>query len=139
MEQIVRVQRIVGDGVAEVIRVRESACSGDCHQCSGCGAAQETIQFRANDPIGVDPGDLVVVSTKSAPLLGATAVLYMVPLALFYVGFYLGSLLGSGALGGCIAFVLGIALAVLYDRKVLSKKRIEYTITGYAEIPEKRG
>lgn len=139
MEQKVRVHRVLGDGVAEVIRVRESACSGDCHQCSGCGAAQETIRFRAVDPIGVSQGDLVVVSTQSAPLLGAAAVLYMVPLALFYVGFYVGALLGSGALGGGIAFALGIALAVLYDRKVLSKKRIEYTITGYAEIPEKRG
>lgn len=139
MEQTVRVQRVFGDDIVEVVRVRESACSGDCHQCSGCGAAQETIRFRAFDPIGVSRGDRVVVSTKSAPLLGAAAVLYMVPLALFYVGFYLGALLGSGALGGCIAFALGIAGAVLYDRKVLSKKRIEYTITGYAEIPEKRG
>lgn len=139
MEQQVRVRRVFDDGTAEVIRVRESACSGDCHQCSGCGAAKETIEFRVRDPIGVLPGDVVIVQTKSAPVLRAAAILYLIPLALFYVGFYLGALLGSGALGGCLAFVLGIALVVLYDRKVAGKEKTEYTITGYAEIPEKRG
>ncbi|MBQ7345897.1 MAG: SoxR reducing system RseC family protein [Oscillospiraceae bacterium] len=139
MEQQVRVRRVFDDGTAEVIRVRESACSGDCHQCAGCGAAKETIKFRVRDPIGVLPGDVVIVQAKSAPVLRAAAILYLIPLALFYVGFYLGALLGSGALGGCLAFALGIALVVLYDRRVASKEKTEYTITGYAEIPEKRG
>jgi hypothetical protein len=33
---------------------------------------------------------------------------------------------------GCVAFVLGIVLAALYDRKVASKKETVYTITGYS-------
>ena len=40
MEQIVRVRRLLENGNAEVVHVRESACSGDCHKCSGCGAAK---------------------------------------------------------------------------------------------------
>ena len=43
MEQIVRVKEVYPDGSAQVIHVRESACSGDCHKCSGCGAAKESI------------------------------------------------------------------------------------------------
>ena len=40
MEQIVRVHRLRDDGRADIILVRESACSGDCHKCSG-GVAQK--------------------------------------------------------------------------------------------------
>lgn len=139
MEQEVRVRRVFGNGTAEVIHVRESACSGDCHQCSGCGAAKETVEFLVDDPIGVSPGELVTIRSESAPVLGAAAMLYVLPLVLFYVGYYVGALLGSGALGGCLAFALGIGLAVVYDRTVARKKRPVYTITGYATIPEKRG
>ena len=38
MEQLVRVKETFDDGTAMVIHVRESACSGDCHKCPGCGA-----------------------------------------------------------------------------------------------------
>ena len=40
MEQIVRVREVRPDGMATVIHFRQSACSGDCHQCSGCGASK---------------------------------------------------------------------------------------------------
>ena len=53
MEQSVRVKRLLPDGMAEVIRVRESACSGDCHKCSGCGAAQQNLLLTARNPIGI--------------------------------------------------------------------------------------
>ena len=36
------------------------------------------------------------------------------------------------ALGGCLGFVLGIALVVVYDRKVVKKSNLGYTITAYA-------
>lgn len=139
MEQIVQVCKVLPNNTAQVLRVRESACSGDCHKCSGCGASSEVIRLTVDDPIGVAPGDMVTIWSESAPVLGAAAVLFVLPLVLFYVGFYLGALLGGGALGGGIGFGLGLALAVVYDRLVVSKKRTTYTITGYANIPQKRG
>ncbi len=139
MEQVVKVCRVFDNGTAQVLRTRESACSGDCHQCSGCGAAKEEIRLTVEDPIGVAPGDMVTIWSESAPVLGAAAVLFVLPLLLFYVGFYLGAVLGAGALGGGIGFGLGLAAAVVYDRKILSKKKTTYTITGYAHVPEKRG
>ena len=51
MEQVVRVRETFEDGTALVIHVRESACSGDCHKCSGCGAAKETVLIKAKNPI----------------------------------------------------------------------------------------
>ena len=46
MQQLVRVRQTHEDGTATVIHVRESACSGDCHKCSGCGAAKAISEDR---------------------------------------------------------------------------------------------
>jgi len=134
MTQLVRVQKLFEDGTAQVVHVRQSACSGDCHQCSGCGAARETLLLIAENPIGAQPGELVVIASRSGPVLAAAAVLYLVPLVLFFAGYLLGSLQwGRGPLTACIAFALGIAISVLYDRKVAKKRKPVYTITGYAQ------
>lgn len=132
MEQRVRVQKLNPDGTAQVVHIRESACSGDCHKCSGCGAAQQTMVLTAKNPIGADVGDQVIIHSKSGPVLAAAAMFYMVPLGLFIAGYLAGSLLWDrGGLVGCIAFVLGIVLATWYDRRVAQKQKTEYTITGY--------
>ena len=133
MEQLVRVKETHNDGTAVVIHVRESACSGDCHKCSGCGAAKEAVLFDAANPIGAKRGDLVKVESATGPVLKAAVVLYVIPLILFFLGYYLGDkYLGMGALIGGLGFVLGIGLVVLYDRKVVKKQNIGYTITAFA-------
>jgi positive regulator of sigma E activity len=142
VEQLVRVQKCNDDGTAQVIHVRQSACSGDCHKCSGCGAAQETLLFTAANPIGARPGQVVTIRSESGPVLLAGAVLYMMPLVLFFLGYLiLEAAWGLGALGGIGAFVLGILLATLYDRRVVARKKTVYTITGFGhmtpEFPEK--
>ena len=117
-----------------VLHVRESACSGDCHKCSGCGAAKETLLIRASNPIGAEKGDLVVIRSETGPVLKAAAMLYMVPMVLFFAGYLLGDAWqGRGVLCGILGFALGIALAVVYDRKVVKKQKPTYTITGYAQ------
>ena len=133
MEQIVRVHRLHPDGRADIILVRESACSGDCHKCSGCGAAKESILFKAQNPIGAGRGDLVNVRSETGPVLKAAVVLYMLPLVLFFAGYALGAALKlPGALFGGLAFVLSIVLIVMYDRHLAKKDNTIYTITDYA-------
>ena len=133
MEQIVRVKSVTADGKAQVLHVRESACSGDCHKCSGCGAAKEAIILVADNPIGAAVGDFVKISSDSAPVLRGAAVLYMMPLVLFFLGYFLGAALWDmGALVGGLAFVLAIALVIAYDRLVAAKNQTVYTITGFA-------
>ena len=133
MEQLVRVKRAYPDGTADVLVVRESACSGDCHKCSGCGAAKETLVFTAKNAIGARSGDIVKVESATGPVMKAATVLYVIPLVLFFLGYYLGTLPGNfGALGGCLGFVLGIAIVVIYDRKVGKRNDLGYTITAYA-------
>lgn len=137
MQQLVHVKAINSDGTAQVIRVRESACSGDCHKCAGCGAQQQTMVFEAVNAIGAKPGDKVTVESASGPVLAAAAVLYMVPIVLFFLGYFLGEILwGFGVLAGGVSFAAGIVLAAVYDRTVARKKKTVYTITGYSsEIP----
>ncbi len=133
MTQQVRVLKCNEDGTAEVIHTRQSACSGDCHKCSGCGAAQESLKLTARNPLGAQPGDTVTVESESGPVLAAAAMLYMMPLVLFFLGYLAGSLLwAQGALTAGICFGLGIVGAVVYDRLVLKKKAPVYTITGFA-------
>ena len=132
MEQLVRVRKCFADGTAQVLHVRQSACSGDCHKCSGCGAAQEALLFVADNPVGAKPGDLVRVESATAPVLKAAVVLYVLPLVLFFLGYSLGQQLELGALFGCLGFALGVAGVVLYDRKVVRRQNIGYTITAFA-------
>lgn len=131
MQQQVRVLSSNPDGSAQVVCVRQSACSGDCHKCSGCGAVEQAMIFTARNPIGARPGDVVNVESATGPVLKAAVVLYMLPLVLFIAGYLVGMQwqLG-GALGG-LAFALGIGLAIAYDRLVMRKKNTEYTITGF--------
>ena len=86
------------------------------------------------NPIGAQPGDMVILQSQTGPVLLAAAVLYMLPLVLFFAGYAaVAAMGGNGALGGCLAFMLGLALAIGYDRLVLKKKKTVYTIIGFAQ------
>ena len=133
MEQIVRVHRLHSDGRADIILVRESACSGDCHKCSGCGAQKETMIVTAENPIRAEVGDFVTLSSDTASVMKAVVAVYLMPLVLFFAGYALGHILGfSGGWFGALGFVLGIAFAVWFDRRTAKKGETVYTITGYA-------
>ena len=119
--------------MAEVVRIRESACSGDCHKCSGCGATKQTMLFTAHNPIGAQPGDTVVVESDTATVLKGAALLYGLPLVTFLAGYILGeNLWGLGIQVSILGFVLGMLPIKLYDRH-LAKKETVYTIKAYAE------
>ena len=135
MEQTVKVRRLLPNGMAEVMRVRESACSGDCHKCAGCGATQQTMLFAAHNPIGARPGDLVVVRSDTGMVLKGAVLLYMLPLLTFLAAYITGEILWSrGILVGILGFALGMMPIKLYDRH-LAKKGTVYTIEAFAEKP----
>ena len=130
MQQTVKILSCNADGTAKVACLRQSACSGDCHKCSGCGVVEQTMLFEARNPIGARPGEMVIVESESAPVLKAAAVLYMLPLALFIAGYLLGMQWNLGGLIGALAFALSICIIIAYDRLVMKKKNTVYTIIG---------
>ena len=132
MEQIVKVHTCNADGTAQVLCLRQSACSGDCHKYAGCGAVEQKVLFTARNPIGARPGDMVRVRTESGPVLLGAAVLYLVPLVLFLAGYLTAdSVWDLGIAGGLAGFVLGLLIATLYDRCVTRKRKPQYTIIGF--------
>ena len=76
---------------------------------------------------------MVIVSSASAPVLKAAAVLYILPLLLFLAGYIGGMCLGGlGGWLGALGFGLGIGCVVAYDRHAAKKIETVYTITGFA-------
>lgn len=134
MEQTVKVVKCNEDGTARVVCTRESACSGDCHKCAGCGAVTQTLYLTARNPIGASLGDVVIIHSSSAPVLAAAALLYILPLVLFLGCYVLGQFLWSQGLwlglGGCL---LSLLIVIGYDRLILKKREIQYTIIGYSQ------
>ena len=75
----------------------------------------------------------MVLRSETPPVLKAAAVLYMMPLMLFFGGYTLAAVLNiSGPLCGGLAFALSIVLIILYDRRMAKRDKNIYTITGYA-------
>lgn len=141
MEQLVRVQKVLEDGTAQVALIRQSACSGDCHKCTGCGAVGQTLTLIAQNPLGAAEGERVIIRSDTAPVMKGALVLYILPLVLFFLGYAMGATFGWGALIGGLAFALGMVGVVVYDRKISAKEKSVYTIIGYAvtDNREKRG
>ena len=119
------------DGTAQVLCLRQSACSGDCHKCAGCGAVEQKLLITAQNPIGAKPGETVRLRSESGPVLLGAAILYLIPLFLFLTGYLLLYNRDLGFWGGLAGFAIGVLLAVVYDRKVAKKKKPQYTIVGY--------
>lgn len=92
------------------------------------------------NPIHAAVGDVVTISSSSRTVLISAVVLYMIPVLLFFVGYFAGLRFSAlKELAGCVGFLFGIAFAVIYDRKVLAKKKESYVITGFAQNYELEG
>ena len=139
MESLARVRKINDDGTAQVIPVGDPFCAADCSRCCGCAADADQNILLAHNPIGAKAGELVKLRTASAPVWRAALVLYVLPVVLFFAGYPIGRIIWSrGAPAGCAALLVGIGIAIIYDRLVAAKKKPVYTIIGYPDemLPE---
>ena len=132
MTQIATVERIVNASYAEISVPRKSACGHDCEECAGCGVSGAAVRARALNPIAAQPGQKVVVESSTREMLGIVAVVYLIPVVLFLIGYVAMTLLGAAvavqytvAIAG---FVLGIAAAILYDRRLRAQGGLTFTI-----------
>mgnify|MGYP000892611275 CR=1 FL=1 len=131
MTQIATIEKLLDAGHAEIAVARQSACGHDCAECAGCGVSAAPVYARASNPIGARPGQKVVVQSSTKNILGITLLVYMVPVALFFLGYFLtvsflppaGRYTAAG-----LAFVLGMVPAALYDRRLRRRGGMEFTI-----------
>ncbi len=131
MRQRATIESVSGT-VAVVSVRRESACSGDCHSCAGCGAVAQTLQVCGDNLIGAKPGDRVYIDSSTAVVLWAAVLVYMAPLLGFFAGYFMGLGLWSTGIWGAPGFVLGWIPALIYNRR-LKKRPPTYTIVGFVE------
>ena len=130
MTQIATVEKILDAGFVEISVPRKSACGHDCEECAGCGMTGAAIHARASDPVGVKPGDKVVVQSETKKLLGVVALVYLLPVVAFLLGYFL-----SEGLAEKVRYIIAIAAAaaaflpsIFYDRYAKRHGVLTYTI-----------
>lgn len=135
MEQQAQVIRIVSDTVARVAVKRKSACSGDCHTCHGCPHPDEIVMVDADNFVGARKGDDVIVRSDTGRVLKLAAMLYLMPMVLFFLGYFLtpGEEGARLAVGGA-AFVVGILICVWVSRGMKkNNKEMHFAIVEVLE------
>ena len=130
MTEIATVEKILDAGFVEISVPRKSACGHDCEECAGCGMTGAAIHARASDPVGVKPGDKVVVQSETKKLLGVVALVYLLPVVAFLLGYFL-----SEGLAEKVRYIIAIAAAaaaflpsIFYDRYAKRHEVLTYTI-----------
>ena len=130
MTQIATVEKILDAGFVEISVPRKSACGHDCEECAGCGMTGAAIHARASDPVGVKPGDKVVVQSETKKLLGVVALVYLLPVVAFLLGYFLPE-----GLAAKLRYIIAIAAAaaaflpsIFYDRYAKRHEVLTYTI-----------
>lgn len=129
MKQIATVTGILHEHLAEVTVVRRSACAHDCENCSGCGAKTASITVRARCDFPLAVGDTVELYSDNR-VLGYAALVYLVPLAMFFIGYLCPVDVTEAVRYLCAGagFLFGIALAVVCDRLIRRSHAVMYQI-----------
>ena len=135
MEQQAQVIRIVSETVARVAVKRKSACSGDCHTCHGCPHPDEIVMVDADNFVGAQKGDDVILRSDTKRVLKLAALLYLMPLVLFFLGYFVmpGGETPRMIAGGA-AFVVGIIICMFVSRSMKkNNKEMHFAIVEVLE------
>ena len=131
MEQIAEVQIVNPDGTAQVVRLQEESCHGNC---AICGGSQTPEPFTVYNDIDAKVGDRVVLQPDGKVARKTALMLYTIPTSLLLAGYLAGEhFLSKGGLFGILGAVAGLWVVMLQDKKNTKKHPITYHITGFAE------
>ena len=126
------VKKILDETHAEIEVQRQSACGHDCYKCGGCGTPTERIKATAVNSVQAQVGEIVTVEGSSKQILGMAAIVYSIPLILFFVCYGIcaafGFAEGFSIIAGIAGFVIGILLAIRHNQQVKSSGKFVFTI-----------
>ena len=130
MTQIATVEKILPGGFVEISVPRKSACGHDCEECAGCGMTGAAIRARAKNDPGAAVGQKVVVESSTRKIFGVVALVYVLPVVLFLLGYFLSEGLSEGVRYAIAiaAFTVSFIPCVLYDRHARNKELLTYQI-----------
>lgn len=91
-----------------------------------------TVTALAQNTVGAREGELVVVETENANLMGVIAFVYLVPMVLLVAGYLAAQAFGLTQ-GWCIlasvaAFAVSILMVVALDRSVKRRRALQFRI-----------
>lgn len=138
MTQIAKVIKIFEDKTALVEVERQTACGHNCSSCgANCSQMFKNVTVKAQNTADAKLGERVELYSPTRKVLGAAALVYLVPILLFIAAVIVTSMLklsdGYSALISVALFILGIIAAVVYNKKITRKKTISYEIVKILE------
>lgn len=129
MQKEARVIALNDDKTAELAVRRDTAC-GDCATCGGCSA--NVLKLRVSNSLDAKTGDMVLIETSSGAVIGISALVYLLPLIMFFAGYVIGAALGIMPLVfAAVGFLLPIIPMILISRKLSGK--IQYRMVKILE------
>ncbi len=130
MKQTGTVTKLLSDGVAQVAVERGTACGGHCSGCGECVYGKQ-IFVEAVNKVLAKPGDRVTIESETGVIMQAAVLIYLVPVAMLFLGYGLGALLRLNQmeciLTSFISLLVGVAIITIAGRR---HKKIEYTVTS---------
>ncbi len=133
MTQDAIVIRTLPGKMAEVLVARQTACGSNCGSCEAC-VFQSELRAVAKNRIDAKPGQKVVISSRNSAVFSAAAMVYIMPLVLFLLGYVLANALGASE-GICIlvSFVFLCCSAVIlvqFHKKQKEENKIQFDIVS---------
>ena len=124
------VVKLFPDEMAEVVVTRMTACGGNCGSCESC-MLQSEVKTLAKNLISAQPGERVLIESRSSAVFGAVFLVYVMPLVCFLLGYGAAFLAGLSEslciLCSFLGLAVGAALLVLSQRRK-NRREISYDI-----------
>ena len=118
MTQEAIVTRRMPDGMAEVVVTRGTACGSNCGNCESC-IFQSELKTPANNLIDAQPGQRVIIQSKSSKIFGAALLVYILPIVMILLGYFIAYSAGArraSAFRRAIGLLLGAVIIVISQR-----------------------
>ncbi len=132
MVQKAIVKKILDNTQAQIEVTRQSACGENCASCKGCPKPTQFVSAIAKNPLGAKLGDVVTVEGQTQKIFKMAFVVYLIPLILFFVFYFIAqSLMISESIAifsAILGFVLGICGGIWYNKYVKEKAQVVFTI-----------
>jgi sigma-E factor negative regulatory protein RseC len=125
------VTALLPDGKASVSVQRQTACGGNCASCGGC-SYKSILTAVADNSFGAQIGDKVTLRSRTKGVLGAAALVYLLPILSFLLGYLLTAAFGVGEgvsiLVSILCLLLGCGAAAWIGRR--RKETIRFEIVS---------
>ena len=122
------VTSLLPDGRASVSVERQTACGGNCASCGGC-AYKNVLTAVAENLCGAKVGDRVTLRSRTGGVIGAAALVYLLPILTFLLGYLLSAAFGAregvSILVSVVCLLLGCGAAAWIARKRKNNIRFE--------------